>query len=101
MGWVTGVCRRGGETKTFGELIKTLRKNDACRQNLTFFFRPPLAVNERERLRGLDGARDGRGASGGRCHDGEGINEVSSFLVFNKILVNTPKIQLLPSNFCI
>jgi hypothetical protein len=47
----------------------------------------------------------GRGMAVGQVGDnammGRGRNEVSSFLVFAKILVNTSKIQLLPSNLCI
>jgi hypothetical protein len=87
--------------QNFREQINTSPPKQACHQNLTFFFRPLPDVDERERLRG----RMGRGMAVGQVEDdvmmGRGRNEVSSFLVFAKILVSISKIQLLPSNFCI
>jgi hypothetical protein len=65
----------------FRELIKTSAQNQACNQNLTFFFRPPRAVDVYERPRGSDRVEVGRGEGGGQCHDGgEGQHEVSPCL---------------------
>jgi hypothetical protein len=70
-GWQT-MADEEVRDQNFREQIKTSPPKQACHQNLTFFFRPPPAFDERERLRGSDGVKDGCGASGGRCHDGEG-----------------------------
>ena len=72
VGWLADDGRRGGERSIFFEQIKTSPPKQACHQNLTFFFHPLADVDERERLRGSDGVKDGRGASGERCHDGMG-----------------------------
>jgi hypothetical protein len=66
----------------FREHIKTSAQKQACHHHLTFFFRPPLAVDVYERLRGSDRAEVGRGEGGGRCHDGgEGQHKVSQCFV--------------------
>jgi hypothetical protein len=66
----------------FCEHIKTSAQKQACHHHLTFFFRPPLAVDVYKRLRGSDRVEVGRGEGGGRCHDGgEGQHEVSPCLV--------------------
>ena len=55
----------------FCEHIKTSAQKQACHHHLTFFFRPPLAVDVYKRLRGSDRVHDG----------GEGQHEVSPCLV--------------------
>ena len=66
----------------FREHIKTSAQKQGCHQHLTFFFRPPLAVDAYERIRGSDWVEVGRGEGGHRCHDGgEGQHEVSPCLV--------------------
>ena len=77
----------------FREHIKTSAQKQACHHHLTFFFRPPLAVDVYKRLRGSDRVEVGRGEGGGRCHDGgEGQHEVSPCVVCAKSLVSISKI---------
>lgn len=85
MVWGSFQMMAGEEVRNqnFREHMKHHLQNEACHQHLTFFFRPPLAVDVYERLRRLVGVEVGRGEGGGRCHDGgEGWHEVSPRLVF-------------------